>query len=91
MKPQDAVELVIAVDPAAHRWTYRSHGTGPLFRAERAFAVSQSEDGGSRFEVRDVVGGVIARPAGWWLGDKVKVAQEEMAKALKARVEGAAV
>ncbi|KZV89763.1 hypothetical protein EXIGLDRAFT_617781 [Exidia glandulosa HHB12029] len=87
VKPQDAVELIISVDPANRRWAYRSHSTGPIFRAERSFAVSPIDERTTLFEMRDVIGGVVGRAAGWWLGGKMTLIQEEMAKALKKRVE----
>ncbi|KZV88460.1 hypothetical protein EXIGLDRAFT_696637 [Exidia glandulosa HHB12029] len=87
VKPQDAVELIISVDAANRRWAYRSHSTGPIFRAERSFAVSPIDERTTLFEMRDVIGGVVGRAAGWWFGGKMTLIQEEMAKALKKRAE----
>ncbi|KZV99248.1 hypothetical protein EXIGLDRAFT_762777 [Exidia glandulosa HHB12029] len=89
VQPTGVVELVSAVDDAHHRWSYRSHSTGPMFRAERAFAVSQSQTDPEKtvLEMRHIVGGAFARLVGLLMGARLKVAQVEMGKALKARAE----
>lgn len=85
-KPMIAEELIIDVDHENYRFGFRSPSVSVLFRAERYIGLSEV-NGKTRFEMREVAGGLMSVPFRFLFATKAQQASDEMAKALKERAE----
>ncbi|OBZ74295.1 hypothetical protein A0H81_05458 [Grifola frondosa] len=86
-KPTIAHEIITHVDPATHRLAWQNTLPSWFIRAERWQALSTTDDGKTRYETREVFGGIGSYLIKWFLSMNLQKSFEAMAEALKMRAE----
>lgn len=87
IKTTEAFELITHYDDTTYRLAWVNLLPAWLIKAERWQALSTTEDGKTKYESREVFGGIGAYLIKWFISGNLQKSFDAMGESLKARAE----